>query len=103
MVSVRRGHVEVDDHADRTRVNIGVGQTATVDKVKTAGHIDVSGQGKLPKVLDANGKPVPSKPEKSSLKAKPPGKDKSDRPPKGKGNLGEHGNDDGKGDNSVDD
>jgi len=90
-VTVHRGHVEVDDHLNRTHVTISLGQTASVDKVKTAGQNHVHGPGTLPKVLDAKGKPVVSKDEPP--KVKPIGKDlgKSPEPLKGKVGPGSDG------------
>lgn len=57
-VAVHRGHVEVDDQHNQTHVTLSVGQSASVDKVATAGTIAVAGGGPLPPVLDKKGKPV---------------------------------------------
>ena len=54
-VSVRRGHVEVDDQHNNTHTTLSVGQTAVVDTFSTAGAIEVAGDGKLPPVLDKKG------------------------------------------------
>lgn len=57
-VSVRRGHVAVEDLHNHHRVLLSAGQMATVDSAATDGDIAVSGRGKLPAVVDSNGKPV---------------------------------------------
>jgi hypothetical protein len=49
-VRVRRGHVAVEDKADRSHVTLSVGQSAIVDQLKTRGALVVSGSGKLPVV-----------------------------------------------------
>lgn len=58
-VSVQRGHVEVEDKHNNSKVTIAVNQSATIDKVQTAGEIVIAGPGKLPPVLDKHGKPLP--------------------------------------------
>ena len=68
-VSVRRGHVEVDDQHNQTHVTLSVGQSATVDTVATAGAITVAGDGKLPQVLDKKGEPVSPPNAKALAKA----------------------------------
>jgi hypothetical protein len=50
-VSVRRGHVAVEDQHDHTHVLLSVGQSASVDTVKTDGAIAVSGDGDLPAIV----------------------------------------------------
>lgn len=57
-VEVRRGHVEVDNAGDKSRVLLAVGQSAVVDTVKTSGATVVSGDGKLPTVVNSKGEPV---------------------------------------------
>jgi hypothetical protein len=57
-VSVRRGHVAVEDLHNHHRVLLSAGQTASIDTVKTQGDIAVSGNGKLPAVVDSKGQPV---------------------------------------------
>jgi hypothetical protein len=57
-VSVQRGHVAVEDFHGHSHTLLSVGQTATVDVVKTDGQIVVGGTGDLPPVTDAKGKPV---------------------------------------------
>jgi hypothetical protein len=57
-VGVRRGHVEVADKGNNTHVLLAVGQSAVVDVVKTGGAIVVSGDGKLPTVVNSKGEPV---------------------------------------------
>ena len=57
-VEVHRGHVEVDDKSNKSKVVISVGQSATVDIKKTDGGIAVDGTGTLPTVVGANGQPV---------------------------------------------
>lgn len=57
-VSVRRGHVAVEDLHNHHHVLLSAGQMATIDTVKTQGDIAVSGSGKLPAVVDSKGKPV---------------------------------------------
>jgi hypothetical protein len=57
-VSVQRGHVAVEDQHDHSHVTLAVGQAAAIDKVQTAGAIEVSGAGDLPVVLTDGGKPV---------------------------------------------
>ncbi len=59
-VSVRRGHVEVDDLHNQTHTTIAVGQSATVDKIATASALVVAGEGTLPQILDKKGNPVPA-------------------------------------------
>ena len=59
-VSVRRGHVEVDDLHNQTHTTIAVGQSATVDKIATANALVVAGDGTLPPILDKRGNPVPA-------------------------------------------
>lgn len=54
-VTVRRGHVAVDDKGDKSRVTLSVGQSALVDVVKTHGALVVSGSGKLPAVQGGSG------------------------------------------------
>jgi len=76
-VSVQRGHVAVEDFHAHTHVTLAVRQMAVVDKVQTAGEITVSGDGKLPKVLDSKGKPVPPPPKPKPV---PPAKPKKDPP-----------------------
>lgn len=95
-VKVNRGHVQVEDAHDKSRVTISVGQTATVDTAKT-GVIVLSGSGELPKVLSANGQPVDagtsasSKHEGSGVNAgNGKGKDRS-----GDNNTGNRGNGNG--------
>lgn len=51
-VTVRRGHVAVENLKNKSHVLLAVGQSASVDDVKT-NSIVVSGSGKLPAVLDA--------------------------------------------------
>jgi hypothetical protein len=58
-VSVQRGHVEVDDHANSTHVTIAIGQSASVDTA-VGGQLELAGRGKLPPVLNTKGKPVDS-------------------------------------------
>jgi hypothetical protein len=55
-VSVQRGHVEVDDKANKTHTTISVGQTAKTGAA-TGGKLEVSGAGDLPAVLTADGEP----------------------------------------------
>ncbi len=64
-VSVQRGHVQVTDSADHSRVLISVGQSASVKAGKSHKGIAVSGSGDLPKVLAPSGKAV-AEPAKSS-------------------------------------
>jgi len=52
-VSVRRGHVQVESLENHETVILAVGQEATVGE---EGGIVVSGEGKLPTVVGANGK-----------------------------------------------
>jgi len=86
-VSVQRGHVAVEDFHTHTHVTLAVRQVALVDQVQTAGAIAVSGEGKLPPVLDAKGKPVPppKKPAPPGLAKKgppgPPGQSKDPKNP----------------------
>lgn len=55
-VSVQRGHVEVSDKHDGTKVTIGIGQRAAVGDGKTASSaIVVSGTGQLPQVTGSSG------------------------------------------------
>lgn len=56
-VSVQRGHVEVGDYHNGSHTLITVGQSATVDSLKTGDDIAVSGDGPLPPVVGTNGKP----------------------------------------------
>ena len=51
-VSVQRGHVAVEARSDKSHVTLSVGQSATIDEVKTGGEIVVAGTGDLPVVLD---------------------------------------------------
>lgn len=55
-VSVQRGHVEVDDKANKTHVTISIGQSARTG-ADTSNKLQVSGEGELPVVLSANGLP----------------------------------------------
>jgi hypothetical protein len=101
-VTVRRGHVAVEDTANRQHVTIGVGQTATADNDKTT-SLAVSGTGTLPAVVTASGTPVtttdaattkastdkaakksdkPAGPEKSGKVEKPEKSAKPDKPDK---------------------
>jgi hypothetical protein len=73
-VSVQRGHVEVDDHHNKSHTLIAVGQSATVDAITTGDDIAVSGTGKLSSVIGADGTPLTSG-------------------DKGKGHSGKSGND----------
>ena len=57
-MDVRRGHVEVDNKGDKSRVLLAVGQSAVVDKAKSGGATKVSGDGKLPSVVDSKGQPL---------------------------------------------
>lgn len=57
-VTVRRGHVAVENLRTHSKVTLSVGQTATIDKVATKGEIEVSGSGKLPTVVDSKGDPL---------------------------------------------
>jgi hypothetical protein len=57
-VEVRRGHVEVDNTGDKSRVLLAVGQSAVVDTVKTGGATVVSGEGNLPAVVNSKGEPM---------------------------------------------
>ena len=57
-VKVNRGHVEVTDKLNKTHVLLSVGQSAVIDKLKTAGSLVVEGAGALPPVLDSRGRPV---------------------------------------------
>ena len=57
-VDVRRGHVEVDNKGDKSRVLLSVGQSALVDSLKTGGATAVSGDGKLPTVVNSKGEPM---------------------------------------------
>lgn len=57
-VSVQRGHVEVDDLADKSHVTISIGQSVSIDLSKTRPELKVSGRGALPEVLDAKGRPI---------------------------------------------
>jgi hypothetical protein len=66
-VSVQRGHVAVEDTHDRSRVTLSVGQSAGVGS-KTISGITVSGEGRLPPVVDGHGKPLP-KDDKASKDA----------------------------------
>ena len=68
-VSVRRGHVEVDDVSNQTHTTLSVGQSAIVDKTSTAGSIEVSGGGVLPQVLNKKGDPVSPPAPKDLAKA----------------------------------
>jgi hypothetical protein len=54
-VSVRRGHVQVESLKNHEIVILAVGQEATVGE---EGGIVVSGEGKLPTVVGANGKAI---------------------------------------------
>jgi hypothetical protein len=56
-VSVRRGHVAVEDRQDKTHVILAVGQTASITE-GAGGTLEIRGSGKLPQVLDAKGRPV---------------------------------------------
>lgn len=56
-VSVRRGHVAVENRHTHSTVTLSVGQTATVGSAKSD-ETEVSGSGKLPTVLDSEGNPV---------------------------------------------
>jgi hypothetical protein len=56
-VSVRRGHVAVENRHTHSTVTLSVGQTAAVGAGKTD-ETEVSGSGKLPTVTDKNGRPV---------------------------------------------
>lgn len=67
-VSVRRGHVAVEDLHNHHRVLLSVGQTATIDTATTGGDIAVSGSGKLPTVVDSKGKPVVVKTSTNGVK-----------------------------------
>jgi hypothetical protein len=67
-VSVRRGHVAVEDKQDKTHVTLSVGQTASVGPA-TGGALEVEGRGKLPMVLDARGRPVGAERTAADLKA----------------------------------
>lgn len=66
-VSVRRGHVLVEDKRDRTHVTLAVGQSASVDG--KGGVLEIAGRGELPIVLDAKGKPVETASTTADLKA----------------------------------
>ena len=55
-VSVQRGHVEVDDKANKTHVTISIGQSARTG-TDTGNSLDVSGEGDLPVVLSADDLP----------------------------------------------
>jgi hypothetical protein len=57
-VSVRRGHVAVENLHTHSHVTLSVGQTATVGAGKADGETAVSGSGKLPAVVDGSGNPV---------------------------------------------
>jgi len=57
MVTVRRGHVAVENNTNKSHVLLSVGQSATVDGVKT-NSIIVEGRGKLPAVLGSDGQPL---------------------------------------------
>lgn len=56
-VSVRRGHVAVENLHTHSTVTLSVGQTATVGAGK-ADETEVNGSGKLPTVVDTRGNPV---------------------------------------------
>ena len=56
-VTVRRGHVAVENLKNKSHVTLSVGQSASVDGVKT-NSIVVSGSGKLPAVLGANNQAI---------------------------------------------
>jgi hypothetical protein len=56
-VTVRRGHVQVTNLRNKSRVLLSVGQSAIVDGTKS-NSIEVSGGGKLPAVESASGKPL---------------------------------------------
>jgi hypothetical protein len=58
-VEVLRGHVEVDDKANKTHTLISVGQSAAVgDGTTSSSNMSISGKGVLPPVLDAAGNVV---------------------------------------------
>lgn len=59
-VTVRRGHVAVENLRTHSKVTLSVGQTATVDATATKGETEVSGSGKLPVVVDSKGNPLVS-------------------------------------------
>jgi len=88
-VSVQRGHVEVGDYHNGSHTLITVGQSATVDSLKTGDDIAVSGDGPLPPVVGANGKPFTGDNKGKGDKGKP------DKGNSGKGNSdkGNSGND----------
>lgn len=67
-VSVRRGHVAVEDKQNDTHVTLSVGQSAKVDTDK-GGALEVTGHGTLPPVLDAKGRPVDPAGALSALRA----------------------------------
>jgi hypothetical protein len=67
-VTVRRGHVAVEDLQTHSKVTLSVGQTATIDKTATKGGIEVSGSGKLPIVVDSKGNPVGAGPASSGAR-----------------------------------
>jgi hypothetical protein len=77
-VSVRRGHVAVEDKQDKTHVTLSVGQTASVGPA-TGGALEVEGRGKLPMVLDARGRPVGAARTAADLKAAEKAAAKADR------------------------
>jgi hypothetical protein len=77
-VSVRRGHVAVEDKQDKTHVTLSVGQTASVGPA-TGGALEVEGRGKLPMVLDARGRPVGAERTAADLKAAEKAAAKADR------------------------
>lgn len=56
-VSVRRGHVAVENLHTHSTVTLSVGQTATVGPAR-ADETQVGGSGKLPTVVDSSGEPV---------------------------------------------
>ena len=57
-VDVRRGHVAVEDVSNKSHVTIGVGQSASIEKGKAkTTELKVAGEGTLPVVLDAKGRP----------------------------------------------
>jgi hypothetical protein len=74
-VTVRRGHVAVEDKANRQHVTIGVGQSAAATSGKND-TLAVTGSGTLPVVLAADNQPVvaaPTGPHAVTPKAKKDG------------------------------
>lgn len=88
-VSVRRGHVAVEDILDHTQVLLSVGQSASVDRVTTGSAMVVSGEAAEPQVLTVSGVPVADTGSSSEDKSNngKSSKDKSD-----KSNNGNSGN-----------